>query len=130
MGAKSGGIVDTSWVEGKWYAKPKTTAAATITGASNSNLGCYATTGGNVAHNKQICTTSDQDNPVSATLLLPNYHDRVKIENNKGIDMSYAYAYWQFNGKIIFAGNNSKWYGYANIDGTMAGPGWTGDWIE
>lgn len=119
-------VADTSWIEGKTYSKPLI-ANLTITGASNSALGCYANQLGNTAHNAQICTTADQDNPVKSILLLTNYHSAVRIENNKNIDMSFAYAYWTDTGDIIFAGKNSKWYGYANIDGTLAQPGWTGD---
>lgn len=119
-------VTDTSWVEGKWYGKPKT-ANQSITGASNSSLGCYANLGGNSAHNTQICTTADQNDPVTKNLSLTQYYDSVRIENNRGIDMSFAYAYWTDTGDIIFAGKNSKWYGYANVNGTLARPGWTGD---
>ena len=122
----AGAVVDTSWVEGKLYHHP-VIANLSITGASNSSLGCYANQTGNTAHNAQICTTADQNNPVTKSLLLTNYHDSLRIENNKSIDMSFAYAYWTDTGDIIFAGKDSKWYGYANIDGTPAWPGWTGD---
>lgn len=126
--AASGGsqVVDTSWIENKLYTFPKI-AGLTVTGASNSTLGCLADGGGNPSHNVQICKSADQDNPVTTALVLPQVYGHFTIRNNKSIDMSYAYAYWTDTGAIIFAGKNSKWYGYANIDGTQAQPGWTGD---
>ena len=126
LGLMNAGAADTSWVEGRLYYHPKI-ANLSITGASNGSLGCYANQRGNAAHNAQICTTADQNNPVTKGLLLSNYYNYLLIENNKNIDMNCAYAYWTDTGDIIFAGKDSKWYGYANIDGTPAWPGWTGD---
>lgn len=129
MATSGSEIVDTSWIENKLYTFPKI-AGLKVTGASNSTLGCLADGGGNTAHNTQICKSSDQNNPVTNSLILPQVYGRFYIRNNNNIDMSFAYAYWADTGAIIFAGKNSKWYGYANIDGTMAKPGWTGDRSE
>ncbi len=42
------------------------------------------------------------------------------------VNLDNAYAYWQETGRIMFAGVNTPFYGMANIDGTLAAPGWTG----
>ena len=42
------------------------------------------------------------------------------------VNLDNAYAYWQETGRIMFAGINTPFYGMANIDGTLATPGWTG----
>ena len=42
------------------------------------------------------------------------------------VGLDSAYAYWKESGRIMFAGKNTPFYGMANIDGTLATPGWTG----